>query len=79
MHEGFAALEAMAAADGTAFLSGDTPGLADICLVPQLFNARRVELDLAPYPELGRIDAALRAIDAFVAAHPRRVAEQAAG
>ena len=48
-----------------------------LCLVPQMFNARRVELDLAPYPELDRIDARLRAIDAFAAAHPERVAERA--
>ncbi|MBV9841964.1 MAG: maleylacetoacetate isomerase [Sphingomonadaceae bacterium] len=78
MCEGLAALEAMAAADGTAFLSGETPGLADICLVPQLFNARRIELDLASYPELCRIDAALGTIDAFAAAHPDRLTSPAA-
>ena len=72
MAEGFAALEAMAVADGTAFLSGDTPGLADICLVPQMFNARRAELDLAPYPELRRIDGAATALDAFAEAHPEQ-------
>jgi maleylacetoacetate isomerase len=73
MNEGFAALEAMAAADGTAFLSGEQAGLADICLVPQLFNARRVNLNLSPYPELLRIEAATLALDAFAAAHPERV------
>jgi maleylacetoacetate isomerase len=75
MAEGFAALEAMAAADGTAFLSGDAPGLADICLVPQMFNARRVGLDLTPYPELCRIDAAATAMEAFAEAHPDRIAQ----
>ena len=71
---GFAALEALAASDGLAFLSGDAPGLADICLVPQMFNARRAALDLEPYPELRRIDQASRALDPFAAAHPARIA-----
>lgn len=70
--EGFVALEAMAAGSGP-YLGGDTPDLADICLVPQMFNARRFNLDLAPYPTLVRIDAALQALPAFAAAHPDRV------
>jgi maleylacetoacetate isomerase len=69
--EGFAALEAMAA-DRGACLSGETPGLADICLVPQMYNARRFDLDLTPFPTLLRIDAALTALPAFAAAHPDR-------
>ncbi|MFO1412499.1 MAG: maleylacetoacetate isomerase [Burkholderiales bacterium] len=51
---------------------GDTPTLADICLVPQLANARRVNLDLSPYPTLLRIDAHCRALPAFAAAEPAR-------
>ena len=43
------------------FCHGDVPTLADVCLVPQLANARRVELDLAPYPTLLRIEAACSA------------------
>lgn len=70
--EGFAALERMAEGSGT-YLGGDAPDLADICLVPQMFNARRFNLDLAPYPTLARIDAALQALPAFAAAHPDRV------
>ena len=47
-----------------------TPTLADICLVPQLANARRVDLDLAPYPTLLRIEAACVALPAFADAAP---------
>jgi maleylacetoacetate isomerase/maleylpyruvate isomerase len=69
---GFEAWEAMLAdhpATGR-HCHGDTPGLADACLVPQLYNARRWQLDLAPYPTLVRIDAACRALPAFQAAAP---------
>lgn len=71
--EGFDALEAIAAEDGGAFLSGETPGIADICLVPQIYNARRLETPLEAYPTLVRIDAALGEIEAVAAAHPDRV------
>jgi maleylacetoacetate isomerase len=71
--EGLAALEQLAAARAGRFLEGDSPTLADICLVPQLFNARRFEVPLADYPTLVRIDAEANEIDAFAAAHPDRV------
>ena len=54
------------------FCHGDTPTLADICLVPQMANARRVKMDLVPYPTLTRIDAACQALPAFAAAEPSR-------
>jgi maleylacetoacetate isomerase len=73
--EGFEALEAMAAGSG-AFLSGATPGVADICLVPQMYNARRLNVDLAPYPTLVRIDAGACTLPAFKAAHPDAVGAQ---
>ncbi|MDM7954962.1 maleylacetoacetate isomerase [Blastomonas sp.] len=69
--EGFAALEALAPDDGV--FGGASPDLTDVCLVPQMANARRFELDLAPYRRLVRIDAALQAIPAFAAAHPDAV------
>jgi maleylacetoacetate isomerase len=74
MAEGFSAIETLLAdsADTGRFCHGNTPGLADICLVPQLYNARRVGLDLAPYPTMMRIEAACQEIDAFAAAHPAR-------
>lgn len=72
MAEGFAAMEAMltASADTGLFCHGDRPGLADICLLPQLYNAHRFGLDLAPYPTLRRIEAACQALDAFDRARP---------
>ena len=68
---GFAALEAQAPAEG--LLGGAGPGLADLCLVPQMANARRFEVPLDAYPRLVRIDAALRLLPAFVAAAPDAV------
>ena len=54
------------------FCHGDVPTVADICLVPQLANARRVDLDLAPYPTLLRIETACNALPAFADAAPSR-------
>lgn len=55
------------------FCHGDTPGLADICLVPQVYNARRWGVDLSPVPRLAAISARAEALPAFAAAHPDRV------
>ncbi|ANN77148.1 maleylacetoacetate isomerase [Bordetella flabilis] len=69
---GLLALEKMLAASpetGT-YCHGGTPSLADICLVPQLFNARRLKCDLDAMPTLVRIDAACRALPAFEHAAP---------
>lgn len=78
--EGFTALEAMAGEGvgdgpflGGPFLGGNTPNLADICLVPQMYNARRFALPLDAYPRLVGADAAAQALPAFAAAHPDRV------
>ena len=68
--EGFAALEAMAG-DGP-FLGGSAPDLSDVCLVPQMYNARRLETPLDAFPKLVAIDAALTALPAVAAAHPDR-------
>ncbi|HVB15082.1 MAG TPA: maleylacetoacetate isomerase [Stellaceae bacterium] len=69
---GFGALEPLLAADRRtgAFCHGDQPGLADIALVPQVVNAERYRLDLAPYPTLKRIFETCMKLDAFAAAHP---------
>ncbi len=71
---GLAALEALVAghSETGAFCHGKTPTLADICLVPQLYNARRGEFDLAPYPNLLRIDENCLALDAFARAAPEQ-------
>ncbi len=72
--EGFAALEALLAGDRhtSAFCHGDSPGLADIALVPQVVNSQRYGLDLAPYPTLARIFETCMKLDAFAAAHPEQ-------
>ncbi len=71
---GFAALEASLAGDPRTgrHCHGDEPGLADLCLVPQVYNAERMHCDLAPYPTLRRLAAAARALPAFIAAEPAR-------
>ncbi len=69
--EGFTALEQMAPAAG--LFGGDRPNMADVCLVPQMTNARRFDTPLDAYPRLVAIDAALRALSAFAAAAPEAV------
>ncbi|MBV9570233.1 MAG: maleylacetoacetate isomerase [Alphaproteobacteria bacterium] len=73
MKAGFAALETMLSSSETrgTYCYGDAPTLADICLVPQLANARRIELDLLPYPTLTRIEVTALAHPAFEAALPK--------
>ncbi|MEM9056489.1 MAG: maleylacetoacetate isomerase [Pseudomonadota bacterium] len=70
--EGFAALEAELANGGTSgrFCYGDEPTLVDCCLVPQVYNARRFDCDLRPYPTLRRIDEACLELEAFRRAEP---------
>ena len=53
------------------YCHGDAPTLADVCLVPQLANARRVDMDLSPYPTLVRIDAECQRLPAFANAAPQ--------
>ncbi len=69
MTRGFAAVEALIAPD-TPFCFGDAPGLADLCLVPQLFNAHRWGCDLTPFPRLTGIEARCLVLPAFDAARP---------
>jgi maleylacetoacetate isomerase len=71
---GFEALEKMLAhdADTGRFCHGERPTLADVCLVPQIANARRFNIDMSPYPTLARIESACNAIEAFAAAAPAR-------
>lgn len=72
--EGFAALEALAGERSGRFLFGDAPTIADICLVPQMYNARRFDVPVERYPTLVRADSEAGKLEAFVAAHPDRVA-----
>ena len=72
MAQGLEAIEAMLVGHPSTgdFCEGEMPSLADCCLVPQLYNARRFALDLSRYPSLLRIEANCQALDAFRAALP---------
>ncbi len=68
----FAALETRLSGEPETgrFCHGDSPSLADLCLVPQVVNNARFDCDMAPYPTIRRIHEACLAIDAFARAHP---------
>lgn len=72
IREGLPALEAMASPKAGKFLFGDAPTGADICLVPQLYNARRFNVPVDDFPTLLRAEANANSLDAFAAAHPDR-------
>jgi maleylpyruvate isomerase len=70
--EGLAACEKLIAAEAGPFCFGDTPIIADLCLVPQLANARRFGVDVAAFPRLLKAEAAAKALKAFADAAPER-------
>lgn len=72
VEDGFARLEAFVVNEGRSgrYMFGDRATIADCCLVPQMFNARRLNCDLTAFPTLVAIDANCVAIDAFQRAHP---------
>ena len=69
--KGFEAVEAMAKAQPGDFCCGDEPTLADICLVPQVYNAKRYEFDLRLYPTIREINDRCHEIEAFAKAAPQ--------
>jgi maleylacetoacetate isomerase len=71
-HKGFRAMESLLASDPQTgdYCHGDQPTLADVCLVPQVYNAERNKLDLSRYPTLRRIYRACQVLPAFQAAAP---------
>lgn len=72
VEEGFTALEQQLAASAGQYCFGDSVTLADACLLPQVFNAQRFQVDMAAYPLLNRLAANLETLPAFAEAHPSR-------
>ncbi|NYT30232.1 maleylacetoacetate isomerase [Rhizobium sp. WYCCWR 11128] len=70
--DGLRKLEAMIGEAG-AFSFGDAPTMADLCLVPQVYNARRWEVDLTAFKRISDIHSKCAELPAFQAAHPDRV------
>jgi maleylpyruvate isomerase len=71
--EGFRAIERQLAERASGrYALGDEPGLADACLVPQVANASRVNLDMAPYPRIRAVNEACLALPAFDLARPEQ-------
>ncbi|MDB5418236.1 MAG: maleylacetoacetate isomerase [Phenylobacterium sp.] len=68
--DGFDTLEPMIARHGGGFAFGETPTLADCCLIPQVYSANRYEVDLTPYPAIRGVAEQAAAHPAFQAAHP---------
>ncbi len=73
--EGLAACEALIANEPGPFCFGEAPTIADLCLVPQLFNARRFGVDVSAYPRLLKAEAAAQAMRAFADAAPDKQAD----
>lgn len=74
---GLDAFERMLGTAAGRFCHGETPTMADCCLVPQLYNARRWGCDAASWPRILRIEAECAGLDAFRAAHPDRARDAA--
>lgn len=70
IEKGLSAYEELAAESKSKFSVGDSPTFADICLIPQLYNARRFDVDVAAFPRLLAIEAACQELEAFKASHP---------
>ncbi len=68
--DGFTALEPVIAKHGKGFAFGDQPTIADCCLVPQVYSARRFEVDLTPFPAIRAAADHAAQHPAFAAAHP---------
>jgi maleylpyruvate isomerase len=73
--EGLSACEALIAGETGPFCFGEAPTMADLCLVPQLFNARRFGVDVSAYPRLLKAEAAAQAMKAFADAAPDKQAD----
>jgi maleylacetoacetate isomerase len=72
VERGFRAIEKVLAEQQQTFCFGDQPGLADVCLVPQVYNAHRFEVPMQAYPNIRRVAQQCNALEAFAAAAPER-------
>ena len=72
IRDGFDTLEPLVATHGRGFAFGDTPTIADCCLIPQVYSANRYEVDLSPYPAIRAVSDRAAEHPAFQAAHPNR-------
>jgi maleylpyruvate isomerase len=72
LDRGLRALERTARETAGTFLVGGSPTVADVCLVPQLYSARRFDVPLDPFPTLLRVESACNALPPFASAHPDR-------
>ena len=72
IRDGFDTLEPMIARHGKGFSFGETPTIADCCLIPQVYSANRYEVDLTPYPSIRAVADRAAEHPAFQAAHPNR-------
>lgn len=72
IERGFHATEALLAQHSGRFSVGDHPSLADLCLIPQVYNARRFNVDLDLFPNIRKVDANALTTEACQAAHPDR-------
>ncbi|XP_010184794.1 PREDICTED: maleylacetoacetate isomerase isoform X3 [Mesitornis unicolor] len=69
---GFQALEQILKHTAGRYCMGDEVSMADLCLVPQVYNAERYKVDMDPYPTITRINKALLELEAFKVSHPSR-------
>lgn len=70
INKGFGAAESYLRETSGRFCVGDDVSIADLCLVPQVFNARKFNVDMSPFPTIVRIDHELNRQEAFMRAHP---------
>ena len=70
IEKGFRGLEEMLKESSGTYCVGDEVTLADVCLVPQVYNAHKLTVDMAAFPTITRINAALVELDAFKHSHP---------
>jgi maleylacetoacetate isomerase len=70
IHFGFEALHRLVESHGGTYCFGDQVSLADLCLIPQIYNARRFQVDMNAFPRLVEIETRLHTLPAFIQAHP---------